>query len=74
MQMLNNTVRKSQILSPSVANMPDLAEFMTTEDAAEKLGFTSVYISKFNKLPKHKSNITIVEVSKLEEMLNYLFG
>ncbi len=41
---------------------------------AEKLGFTSVYISKFNKLPKHKSNITIVEVSKLEEMLNYLFG
>jgi DNA repair protein RadA/Sms len=41
---------------------------------AEKLGFTTVYISKFNKLPKQKSNITIVELSKLEEMLNYLFG
>jgi DNA repair protein RadA/Sms len=41
---------------------------------AEKLGFTTVYISKFNKLPKQKSNITVVELSKLEEMLNYLFG
>jgi len=41
---------------------------------AEKLGFTTVYISKFNKLPKQNSNITIVELSKLEEMLNYLFG
>jgi DNA repair protein RadA/Sms len=41
---------------------------------AEKLGFTTVYISKFNKLPKQKSNIIIVELSKLEEMLNYLFG
>lgn len=41
---------------------------------AEKLGFTTVYISKFNKMPKQKSGITIVEVSKLEEMLNYLFG
>ncbi len=41
---------------------------------AEKLGFTSIYVSKFNKIPKQKSNITIVEVSKLEEMLNYLFG
>jgi DNA repair protein RadA/Sms len=41
---------------------------------AEKLGFTTVYISKFNKMPKQKLGITIVEVSKLEEMLNYLFG
>ncbi|MES2779689.1 MAG: DNA repair protein RadA [Bacteroidota bacterium] len=41
---------------------------------AEKLGFTSVYLSKFNKIPKGKSNINIVEVSKLEDFLNYLFG
>lgn len=41
---------------------------------AEKLGFTSIYLSKFNKLPKQRGNITIVEVSKLEEMLNYLFA
>jgi DNA repair protein RadA/Sms len=41
---------------------------------AGKLGFTTVYISKFNKMPKQKLGITIVEVSKLEEMLNYLFG
>lgn len=41
---------------------------------AEKLGFTTVYVSKFNKLSKVKSKATIVEVSKLEEMLSYLFG
>jgi DNA repair protein RadA/Sms len=41
---------------------------------AEKLGFKTVYLSKFNKLPKGKASINIVEVSKLEEMLQYLFG
>ena len=41
---------------------------------AEKLGFNSIYLSKFNKIPKGKSGITIVEVSKLEDFLNYLFG
>ena len=41
---------------------------------AEKLGFTTIYVSRFNKLPKTKSNIIIVEVGKLEELLNYLFG
>lgn len=41
---------------------------------AEKLGFTTAYVSKFNKLPNIKTNITIVQVSKLEEMLGYLFG
>ncbi|MES2689296.1 MAG: DNA repair protein RadA [Bacteroidota bacterium] len=41
---------------------------------AEKLGFTTIYVSRFNKLPKVKSNIIIVEVGKLEELLNYLFG
>lgn len=32
-------LRKS-VLSPSSANMPDLAEFMTTQEASKKLGFT----------------------------------
>jgi DNA repair protein RadA/Sms len=41
---------------------------------AEKLGFTTVYISKFNKVTKGKNNINIVEVAKLEEMLSFLFG
>ncbi len=41
---------------------------------AEKLGFTTIYVSKFNKLSNMKSNINIVPVGKLEEMLNYLFG
>jgi DNA repair protein RadA/Sms len=41
---------------------------------AEKLGFTSIYLSKYNKIPKGKSSINIVEVSKLEDFLNYLFG
>lgn len=38
--MLSNSVRKSHNnLFPSVANMPDLAEFYTTQEAADKLGF-----------------------------------
>jgi DNA repair protein RadA/Sms len=41
---------------------------------AEKLGFTTVYVSRFNKIPKGKGAINIVEISKLEELLNYLFG
>lgn len=41
---------------------------------AEKLGFKTVYLSRFNKLPKGKSAINIVEVGKLDEMLQYLFG
>lgn len=40
---------------------------------AEKLGFTTIYLSKFNKLPKNNA-IKIVEVSKIEELLSYLFG
>ncbi len=41
---------------------------------AEKLGFKTVYLSKFNKLPSHSQKIKIIQVSKLDEMLSYLFG
>ncbi|MBC7384526.1 MAG: DNA repair protein RadA [Bacteroidia bacterium] len=41
---------------------------------AGKLGFKTVYLSKFNKLPENKSGLTIVEVSKLDELLSFLFG
>ena len=41
---------------------------------AVKLGFVTVYVSKFNKLPKQKGAINIVEVGKIEELLNFLFG
>ncbi len=41
---------------------------------AEKLGFKTVYLSKFNKLPKSKSGLSIVEVGKLDELLGFLFG
>ncbi|MCU0421570.1 MAG: DNA repair protein RadA [Bacteroidia bacterium] len=40
---------------------------------AEKLGFKTIYLSKFNKIP-HKSGIKLIEVGKIEELLNYLFG
>ena len=32
-------LRKNGSLSPTESNMPDLAEFMTTEEAAERLSF-----------------------------------
>ncbi len=41
---------------------------------AEKLGFKTVYLSKFNKLPKTNFSINVVEVGKIEELLSYLFG
>ncbi len=41
---------------------------------AEKLGFETVYLSKFNKLPAHNFKIKLVEITKLEELLNLLFG
>ncbi len=41
---------------------------------AEKLGFETVYLSKFNKLPAHNFKIKLVEITKLDELLNLLFG
>jgi DNA repair protein RadA/Sms len=41
---------------------------------AEKLGFKTIYLSKFNKLPQTSSGINIVQISKIEELLNLLFG
>lgn len=41
---------------------------------AEKLGFKTIYSSKFNKLASKPVGINMVEVGKLEEFLNLLFG
>jgi DNA repair protein RadA/Sms len=40
---------------------------------AEKLGFEKIFISKFNKFPKKKNSIEVLEVSKIEEIYNLLF-
>ena len=41
---------------------------------AEKLGFTTIYLSKFNKLPKQSTGIKIIQISKIDEMLSFLFA
>lgn len=41
---------------------------------AEKLGFNTLYLSKFNKLKGLKTSLKVIEVSKLDEVLNLLFG
>ncbi len=41
---------------------------------AEKLGFKTVYLSKFNKLSSISSKMKIVQIGKLEELLSNLFG
>jgi len=41
---------------------------------AEKLGFKTIYLSKYNKLGALKPTIKVVEVAKIEELLNFLFG
>jgi len=40
---------------------------------AEKLGFTKIFISKFNKLSKKNFKIKVILVSKIEDIYTYLF-
>ncbi len=42
---------------------------------AEKLGFEKIIVSKYNSksLPKHKTNIEVVALGKVEEVYQYLF-
>ena len=41
---------------------------------AEKLGFTSIVISKYCKLPKQDHNIKIIKVAKVHDVVKHLFG
>jgi DNA repair protein RadA/Sms len=41
---------------------------------AEKLGFSTIFISKYNKFVVKNPEIKIVLVSKIEEVVSYLFG
>ncbi|MEM1339687.1 MAG: DNA repair protein RadA [Bacteroidota bacterium] len=41
---------------------------------AEKLGFARIFISKSNKIGIKKSGLVIHQVSKIEEMVSFLFG
>ncbi|TAI47852.1 DNA repair protein RadA [Flagellimonas allohymeniacidonis] len=41
---------------------------------AEKLGFTTIFVSKNNKIGLKNTNIEIRKVSKIEDVVQYLFG
>ena len=41
---------------------------------AEKLGFATIFVSKYNKISIKNSGIKIVLVSKIEEVVEHLFG
>lgn len=41
---------------------------------AEKLGFSTIMVSKYCKIPKLSSGIATVKVAKIEEVVSYLFG
>jgi DNA repair protein RadA/Sms len=41
---------------------------------AEKLGFATIFVSKYNKLSTKYSGIKVVLVSKIEEVVEHLFG
>ncbi len=41
---------------------------------AEKLGFSTIMISKQSKIPASNYNISIQKVSKIEDIVTYLFG
>lgn len=40
---------------------------------AEKLGFTKIILSKFNKIAKKNFDIEIIKVTKIEEVVSVLF-
>lgn len=41
---------------------------------AEKLGFTQILVSKYNKISYHGNGIKVVLVTKIEDVVEYLFG
>lgn len=41
---------------------------------AEKLGFSTIFVSKYNKLTVQKGNIRVQQVAKIEDVVAYLFG
>ncbi|HIE44740.1 MAG TPA: DNA repair protein RadA, partial [Flavobacteriaceae bacterium] len=40
---------------------------------AEKLGFDTIIVSKYNKIPQKQYNIEVIKVSKIEEVFSRLF-
>lgn len=41
---------------------------------AEKLGFKTIFVSKYNKLSNEKLGINVVKYAKIEEVIQHLFG
>lgn len=41
---------------------------------AEKLGFTSIVVSKYCKIPKQNFHINIIKVAKVHDVVHHLFG
>jgi DNA repair protein RadA/Sms len=41
---------------------------------AEKLGFKSIVISKYSKIPKNNYAINIIKVAKVHDVVKYLFS
>ena len=41
---------------------------------AEKLGFDTIFISKYCKIPYYKGKISIIQYAKIEEVIAHLFG
>ena len=41
---------------------------------AEKLGFDTIFISKYCKTPSYKGKISIIKYAKIEEVIAHLFG
>ncbi|MGL5274184.1 DNA repair protein RadA/Sms [Myroides marinus] len=41
---------------------------------AEKLGFSTIFVSKYNKISHNSSAIKVILVTKIEDVVEYLFG
>src|SRR5690606_7671902 len=41
---------------------------------AEKLGFSSIVVSKYSKIPKNNFTINIIRIGKVHDLVYHLFG
>ena len=64
----------SRILKASGLNIIVTDIDDSKREEAEKLGFKSVVISKYCKIPKNNYHINIIKVAKVHDVVKHLFG
>ena len=75
--MVKQMVQQGQQDTPEMRAMikDELINREILAQEAEKLGFKEMMISKYNKgIDSHRTNIKLIQIGKIEEAFEYLFG